>query len=1512
MTSSCPDESVFIELLQGELSREDRRHLDAHIDTCTLCSEMVAELALIMGDMSELAPTPLRGHPAPPIVTAPPASDDPLTAPPPTLQPQAPPATRPRRHVAGAQGQRIGDFKLLRPLGKGGMGVVFLAEHDQTGQRVALKTLSAIEPNLLESLRQEIRALRRLNHPSIVRVLEDGVHQGIPWVAMALISGQTMRQHLRLTGPSHPHADHSTAALTAPQTTDLSLLPAHLKRSIQPKTAPAPSATAFSQPWTSSLNRVDLFGASPQVAPEPPQTSQPQPGVTPTASVQSTTDTDNTATTLDAPLTPTQLATLRWFAQLSHALAFLHGEGMVHCDLKPSNLLLGRVADLAATTRGVTSPNAKASQVARGARENIAPEPQAAALASSQRGAGRWATSTQTRMWAGEAPRRAVLVDFGLAARLGQRVAAETLANAGRWGGTALYMCPERIEGRQFDARADLYALGCMMYEAFAGRPPFLSDTTDAILMQHVAMDPVSLTDRGVKVPERLEALIMSLLAKNPQDRPGHAQIVLEALRGLGVTPDFDVTPPAPRPYLYMSPLVGREQLIDVLQQAHDEVAEARRGQCVVLTGESGVGKTRLAAEIVKAAREAKNKVLIGQCNSADGRQPLHAFRAILRTIEDHCRAGGLERTETVLGKRGPLLAPFSPSIRRLPGQAAKPAPAPLPPEHALARLVEALTATIDVYCEGRPLLLVIDDLQWTDQTSLACLKHLHRHSAQAGRPWLILGTERTEDSPAAVRDALRTGDIVCHQVSRLEQPAAQEMIATMLGLKRPPLALTEFIVDQANGNAFFVAAYLQMTLDNGLLTMDERGRWRLTDEDGDPDAKLEDAMARLPAPGSITALVSGRLERLDAPTWRSCAAAAILGRSFKDEHLRAMTGLPMAHHDETLIELKRRQIIEADSSGELRFIHDKLRESTLERLDADELQGWHHRAARYLSTQEDAEPARLGWHWKHAGYDEPAREAFVLAANSAVERFALDDAGEYYREAIALDDTHPRANTLRLDLIEQVLHPRGQFDLTQQIAQRVIQDTRDLDDRSDHVRAVKCLGVAYEFNGDLNKAARLLRQAVEGYRTLNDRRGEGTALNALVVALTIQGKHEEALKVARQVLALQQALGDKKATGIALNDMALLLIDLRQYKEAISHLERAGELFNETGHRFGEGTVFNNLSLCLEQLGKPKRQLAALRKALEICEEVGHRQGANVIRHNIASNRLMAGDFEGLELQWMKIIEDYKVMNFKLGEASAKARLGILLRLRGDLDQAMKATLAARDIFEEIGAYQRLARIHIDLCLNHVALDEHAQAAQALEKVEALLVESPSALFSAQAMMIRTKQSLRHGHLQKTLEQTRHTQDLLKEHSDDATRRQSFHLHLFRSKLARYGLIPQPSFSHLELAALSINPHDPQYYRAIYACEAGHVALADATRHQAELSHEGDNAVSHAQVLLNKAIEIHNPFQFGPRSDIARNIKKLEAAIEAHLAGQALIAGEHPDHIPVELRRALTGTQPR
>ncbi len=779
----------------------------------------------------------------------------------------------------------VGPYRISRKLGGGGMGVVYEAAHSVTGERVAVKTVRAPTAWLLASIRREIHALSRLRHPGVARIVGEGVHEGLPYYAMELCGGETLRDRLDVLYRLHRGG----------------------------KTSRPEGSTFDSQSRAETVREATPGQSSPESDREPPLLHRTM-----------------------AELLPV-LSLLR---SVCAPLAYLHGEGIVHCDLKPTNIVI---------------------------RPDGTP----------------------------------VLVDLGVA-RSGGIGGRDELGAAGAIGGSVGYMAPEQLGGDLLDPRADLYALGIILYEVLTGHRPFVGGTV-AVRYQQLAGPPEPPSGRNEGVPPALDALVLRLLAKRPEDRFGHAEDVDAVLAELDVpVREYPPTPPA-RAYLYRPTLAGRDAALAVLERALDRTVDVGRGQRVFVGGESGVGKTRLALEVVARATQRSMRVVVGQCAvlGADGTQdsiapPLHPLQPLLLAIADRCGEDPAQ-TAALLGAHGKVLAPYAPALLDLPGQREAPDPPPLSPEASRRRLLDAVRERVLSFAEAGPVLLVIDDAQWADELSLALLRMLHGPDFEACGV-LVLCLYRTEDLRGELADVVRAPGSEAIVLERLDDRGVAAMVSGMLALPEAPAALLRLLHHRSGGNPFFASEYLRAAVAGGDLVR-EGGRWRLRAPE-DAGATL----ARLDAPPSITELLERRLRDLDPRSRALVTLAAVFGREVDGALLLTTAAMDEADAAEAIETLRFHQIFEARDGDRVRFTHDKLREAAYAQASGEERARLHRSAAKAIEAAGGGEDRydALAFHYRRAGMAHEARRYAELAGRRAFAAGVYRKAVEHL--AVALD----------------------------------------------------------------------------------------------------------------------------------------------------------------------------------------------------------------------------------------------------------------------------------------------------------------------------------------------------------------------------------------------------------------------------------------------------------------------------------------------------------------------------
>jgi DNA-binding NarL/FixJ family response regulator len=440
------------------------------------------------------------------------------------------------------------------------------------------------------------------------------------------------------------------------------------------------------------------------------------------------------------------------------------------------------------------------------------------------------------------------------------------------------------------------------------------------------------------------------------------------------------------------TPFVGREAELAALI-ADLDAAVAGSGGVVLLAGEPGIGKTRLAEELAAQATARGALVLWGRCWEGEGAP---AFWPWVQVVRAYIQDGDPAALRREMGPGAADVAQVVPTLREhLPDL---PAPPPIEPEAARFRLFDSLAAFLRAAAARRPLLLVLDDLHWADAPSLALLRFAGRELEGAGL--LVVGiyrhTEVDQGHPllATLADLTRGQHRRRLLVRGLDQRDVASFVALVGGVEPAP-ELAAAVHRQTDGNPFFVTEVVRLLASQDRL--------------GHAEAGAPPLAAGLPE--GVKAVVAERLGRLSDDCQRVLEAAAVFGRDFQLRALQPTSGLDPGRLLELLEEAEAARVV-GPIPGTLsrwRFAHALVREVLYEGLPATRRIRLHGRVGEALEAVYAADPephlAELAHHFVAAapgGEVARAVRAATLAGHRALDLLAWEDAVGLFQRALA------------------------------------------------------------------------------------------------------------------------------------------------------------------------------------------------------------------------------------------------------------------------------------------------------------------------------------------------------------------------------------------------------------------------------------------------------------------------------------------------------------------------------
>lgn len=621
--------------------------------------------------------------------------------------------------------------------------------------------------------------------------------------------------------------------------------------------------------------------------------------------------------------------TIRLLVQLLHALVYLHRRNILHRDIKPSNVMV--VHD------------------------------------------------------------QVKLVDFGIA---------ETAGTSQRLAGTLQYMAPEMYLGSPPSIESDLYAVGVVAFELVTHRMPneaasrtrflenILGDSSEETLPPGVidmmssfggAVDEAG--GGGSTIEDQLaEALdeelrplaqvVGRLLSRDPDERYHDALDVIRDLAAVTKEPLPAETTATRESFLQAAEFIGREEELAMLSAALT-AAEQKNGSVWLITGESGVGKSRLAKEVrinalVRSARVVRSQGVTERTANYS------LWNPVIRAL---CLDTPLDPEQIA------ILKEIAPDIDTLLECSVK-VPTGLPPQVMQARLHAAVANLLEQ--QQRLVVILLEDLHWAGSESLELLAYLSPLIKKM--PVVIMGNYREDEATEELRSLPAARQL---RLGRLQEGQIARLCQSMLGTAGSTPELVKYLKRQTEGNVFFLVETVRELAERA-------GELNLVGHQALPEELLT---------GGIERIIQRRLMQISPEFNALLNLAAVAGRRLDLSVLERaagrtdLSGFLMACANATVLEAQQ---------GDWQFSHDKIREWIGRHLDEAETHRLHRQVAEAITAVYGEDPshsAALGYHWDKANFPEKAYGYYMQAGAAAARIYAIIEARLHYSAALAILD---------------------------------------------------------------------------------------------------------------------------------------------------------------------------------------------------------------------------------------------------------------------------------------------------------------------------------------------------------------------------------------------------------------------------------------------------------------------------------------------------------------------------
>ncbi|MBI4851261.1 MAG: tetratricopeptide repeat protein [Acidobacteria bacterium] len=778
-----------------------------------------------------------------------------------------------------------------------------------------------------------------------------------------------------------------------------------------------------------------------------------------------------------------------------------------------------------------------------------------------------------------------------------------------------------------------------------------------------------------------------------------------------GSSGELSYLPNQNEPQIQFESFVGRSIELEKLQRGFDQ-SVAGRGRFVLITGDAGLGKTRLVEEFRRQLAGKDVLFLQSRFYESGGSIPYKAFCDSLRGSLHYLMEYTPEDTQIVFGSMADKVItdfstndPLSLLLNTDPNYSAN-------AEQEKYRIFDYLVRIYLNLSKLRPIILFLDDLQWADELTLDFLAYLMRNTT--GERIFFLATSReweltNESNPVRgwLRQMSRYGNQEQIKLSPLTETEIAKVMESMFGSIDISQEMLSRLCQETKGNPFYFNEIIRLLLEEKAIEWFD-GCWHCKD------------VNEIRLPTSVVDLVEAHLIKLASQDLEVFTQAAILGDEFTFETLQAVTEID---EDQLLgvIEAGLREYIlrEEPSTREDRysFYHSTVRKVLYERTSRRRRKRLHQQIGNKLeglyADRANKIAAELVYHYYNAEDYEHALSYAVEAGNLAWRAMAFSEAAKYYAwaeksiqnlTASLKDESRTTGSNqvlqlaacglqIEADRMAQYHLNYGQLFMQLGTHQRAESQLRQTLDLARQVRSLKLVGRAftalgelYRQYGQLSRGLEYGEQGLAVLTSIEDSEWEVQSLMVIGASHEGLGHFSQALEQYEGALVLARKIKDRFQESNALWGMGVIYFRLGQYDKAHDSAKRALEISTVIGDRLGQERSHNLIGAILLEIGQFQEALKNFEKALKIARDMGYRLRETSTLNNIGEHYRRQMRHQEAYEYYQQALSITKETLDKPTQASILLNIGLLYQSQGNHETALAEFIKAQKIIQELG----------------------------------------------------------------------------------------------------------------------------------------------------------------------------------------------------------------------------------
>jgi len=721
--------------------------------------------------------------------------------------------------------------------------------------------------------------------------------------------------------------------------------------------------------------------------------------------------------------------------------------------------------------------------------------------------------------------------------------------------------------------------------------------------------------------------------------------------------------------------IIGRDEEIVKFKELIDSIFSGSGG-AVCISGEVGVGKTRLVHEIIRDSDFQDIQFLNSNLSATTKSIPYYPFREIIRGVINKTDRKSFnqipEAYQIELVKIVPELSDKSKEVDKDIYMVDK------------FRLFEGVRRFLALQASKAPLFVCLDNIHWADHSSLELFHYLVRVLKESSVFFFFV--YRVEEAKhSSFQNVLqlmaREGLYKKIDLEPLQTADVARMLSLMIdGIPSPEL--TEYIFKESGGNPFFIEELMKSVEINGALIWD-KDKW------------VFDKGKKVIIPYSVEGVIDRKLGMMNKDARDLLEYAAVIGREFDFSFLRDITKMNEGHLFDMMDEILGMRLLKDSGGEQYRFSEDVIREILYQRINKIKLRRYHQVVGEKLldlykdRVEEIVE--ELSHHFYLSGDKEKVIEYSMIAADRAKDVYANQDAIRFYSRVLEClkDETIEDRESKEIECLNkraEVLKLIGENERVIEDLEEVVKKAREIGNKKEEANCLVAFYEVYQHKAQYNEAVQKAEKALEIYRELNDSKGEASCFNQIGSSYWCRSKYPKALEFFQKSLKIQEKIGDHTGEATNFNSIGIVYGETGEYSKALDFFQRSLKIRKEIGDRRGAAASLNNIGIVHDHLGDYSEALDFFQGSLKIIKKIGDRRGEALTLNNIGiSTRCLGKSAKALEFhkQSLKISEE---IGDRRIEAACLINIGIINHNLGKFSKALESYQWSLKIQKEIG----------------------------------------------------------------------------------------------------------------------------------------------------------------------------------------------------------------------------------